>query len=312
MKRYDQLIWLLPLIFLLGCSDGLYSATIIFEGEHRFAAGTELPGDLFVRAGEGVLAADAVVSGSVTILGGKLAVEGVINGDVTLLGGTLQLGPTAVVGGDLRLGGGTVERAETAVITGDITASSAELPLETLSWQRRGENFLRELSAALLLAIVGALFARSRPQPLARIGTALTDHLPVSAASGLLILLVLPALLVMMAFTIVLIPLVIIIGLGLLLLGGYGFAAAGGQLGVWLGTVVKRPISLPAATFWGTLLLYLLSKIPILGDGLLIVTVLLALGALLLTRLGTRPFVSAAAAIEAEADYGRPTLKEQR
>ncbi len=291
MKQRLLLLVLLGLL-LVGCDGGLYSGTLIFEGAHDFGPGTQLPGDVFVRAGTADFTDGSQVAGSVYMLGGALVVNGEIGGDLALLGGNLTLGPRAVVRGNLRLGGGEIDRAETAVIAGEVvTGSGVEIPAAVLEQQQSWDDWLRAISAALLLAGLGGLLARGRPQPLARIGEAVVDNALVSGALGLLVLLVLPALLVMMAFTIILIPLVIVIGLLLFLLLGYGLVAVGRQLGEWLSERLNREISPAAATFWGTLLLLLLFEIPYVGDGLLAVTAVLVLGAVLLTRLGQRPFV---------------------
>lgn len=290
MKRHLLLLLCLALL-LAGCDGGLYSGTLIFEGEHSFGPGTQLPGDVFVRAGTAEFAAGSQVAGSVYMLGGSLTVNGTVGGDLALLGGSLALGPQAVVGGDLRLGGGEVERAETAVIHGDIISGSGVVIPASVMAQRQGwDDWLRALSAALLLAGLGALLVRSRPQPVIQVGEAVVDNALVSGAMGLLILLVLPALLVMMAFTVILIPLVIILGLLLLLLLGFGWVAVGHQLGAWLSSRLNRDLSPAASTFGGTLLWLLLFEIPYLGDGLLVGTAVLVLGAVLLTRLGTRPY----------------------
>lgn len=291
MKRQLWGLLLLTLL-LVGCDDGLYSGTLISDGEHRFGAGTQLPGNVFMRAGTAELAAGAQAAGTLYMLGGSLTVNGAVAGDLALLGGSLTLGPQAVVGGDLRLGGGEVTWAETAVIHGDIiSGSGVELPASMMASPQGWDDWLRGVSAALLLAGFGALLRRSRPQPVQRVGMAIVDNVLVCGAMGLLILLVLPALLVMMAFTIILIPLVIVLGALLLLLLGYGFIAVGYQAGAWLSRRFQWNTPPAAATFGGTLLLLLLFEIPVLGDGLLAGTAVLVLGAVLLTRLGTRSYV---------------------
>jgi hypothetical protein len=307
----NRLLYLVFLLLMLvSCESGYYSSAVIFAGEHVFEPGVQLQGDVFMRAGNAQLANGSQVTGSVYMLGGSLTVNGTIEGDLAMLGGNLVLGPQAVVGGDLRLGGGEVDRAETAVIHGDvITGSGVELPSSTWGTQRNWEDWLRMLSMALLLAVLGGLLVRGRPQPVIHIGEAVVDNALVSGAVGLLLLLVLPALLVMMAFTIILIPIVVISGLLLLLLWGYGLVAVGFQLGAWLSFKLNLNISPAAATFGGTLLLMLLFEIPYLGAGLLLVTAVLVSGSVLLTCLGTRPFVPETIHAETSdvSDYARPT-----
>ena len=288
MKRW---VWLFLAVLLVGCDGGLYSGTLIYEGAHTFGPGAQLPGDVFVRAGTVDFAAGSQVAGSVYMLGGTLTINGQVDGDLALLGGRLELGPQAVVGGDLRLGGGEMEQAETAVIHGQVVSGSGvELPLDTLAQGQSGDDMLRALSAALLLAGFGALLARRQSRPLITLGQTAVEQPLVSAALGLLILLVLPALLVMMAFTVILIPLVIIIGLLLLLLLGYGLTAVGYRLGLWATGRLGRDVAPAAAAFGGTLLLLICFEIPYVGGWLLVGTAVLVLGAGLLTRWGLRPY----------------------
>jgi hypothetical protein len=295
LELVRRLWWLLALLLLSGCESGLYSGSLIFSGEHLFETGAHLPGDVYMRAGNARFEAGSRIDGTVTMLGGSMTFNGEIGGDLLLLDGTVMLGPEAVVGGDLRQGGGTLEAAESAVVGGQvITGSTLQLPLDTLEQERGWDDWLRLLSAALLLAGLGALLVRSRPEPVLNVGAAAIDHALVAGALGLLILLVLPALLVMMAFTVILIPLVVVLGLLLILVYGYGLVAIGRQVGIWLSQFVEarwgRTLSPPAATFWGTLVLAVAFEIPYLGDGLLAVTMILVSGALLLTRLGVRRY----------------------
>ncbi len=310
MRRW---LWLVCLLLLTGCDDGLYSGTLIFNGDHTFMPGTRLPGDVFVRAGTAEFAPGSRVAGSIYMLGGSLAVNGTIDGDLALLGGRLVLGPQAEVGGDLRLGGGEIEQAATAVIHGQVVSGNGvELPLDTLAQGQSGDDTLRALSAALLLAGFGALLARRQSRPLITLGQTAVEQPLVSAALGLLLLLVLPALLVMMAFTVILIPLVIVLGLLLLLLLGYGLTAVGYQLGTWLSHKLNRPVTPAWAAFIGSLVLLMSFELPYLGGGLLAGTAVLLLGAMLLTRLGLRPYTPDPAITGAAdpASYARRPQKD--
>lgn len=311
MKRW---VWLFLALLLIGCDGGLYSGTLIYEGAHTFGPGTRLPGDVFVRAGTVEFATGSGVAGSVSMLGGTLTINGQVDGDLALLGGRLILGPQAEIGGDLRLGGGEVERSETTVIHGQtITGSGIEIPQAALDQERSWDDWLRRLSAALLLAGLGALLAHGKPQPLAGMGEAIVDHALVSGAVGLLVLLVLPALLVMMAFTVLLIPVVMAIGLLLLLLLGVGLTAVGYQIGLWTARRLGRDVAPAAAAFGGTLLLLVCFEIPYVGGGLLVGTAVLVLGAGLLTRWGLRPYtpeIPPTGPTEL-ASYARPSQKKE-
>ena len=283
-------VWLILLaLLLLGCDDGLYSGTLIFDGTHTFGPETRLPGDVLLRAGTAEFAAGSQVAGSVYVVGGTLLVNGTIGGDLAVLGGQVTLGSTAVIGGDLRLGEGTTTGLAEAAVQGEIVTGLA-LPLDSEPQPVGWEATVRWLVGALLLATLGGLWAQRRPQPLHNIADAATAHWPVASAMGLLALLVLPILLVMMAFTIVLIPLTLVLGLAIFLMLGMGIVSLGGLLGQWLAAQLPRPWSRSWATFGGTLLLLGLYGLPVVGDLLAGATAVLLFGAVLLSRFGTQTY----------------------
>lgn len=307
-RLFLKYLWLMVFVLLLvGCEDGLVSGTIIFEGTHSFDGESALLGDVLVQAGTAKFATGSTVAGSVYVVGGALVIDGIIAGDLVLLDGEVTLGPQAVVAGDLRLGGaGTVQLAETAVVQGETITGLAlpQTPTESMGW----DDTARWLVGALLLAMLGGLWARRQPPTLDHIAEAALVHWPAAGALGLLALLVLPILLVMMAFTVVLLPLVLVLGFVIFLVLGLGIIALGKRLGEWLWVWGKRPYAPSKATFVGTLLLLGLFTVPWLGNGLFLVTAVLFFGAVLLSRFGTRTFEPPPHLAQAKnlANYTRP------
>lgn len=311
MRRF---FWLLCVITLLTACDGMYSGSLIFDGRHEFGPETYLPGDLFLRAGAADFAAGSRVGRSVYMLGGTLTMDGTIGGDLIILDGVLSLGPAAVVSGDLRLGGGEVQRAETAVIQGTVVeGGDLQLPLERRPNRASLDYLVRTLVNALLLATCGAFLAHHQPQSLVIVAQAAVEYPLLVGALGLLVLVTLPPLMVMMAFTVVLIPLVLIVALLLALLLAYGVVAFGYRLGHWLACRWASwrkqavPDSPAGKTFVGTLLLTLLLVWPPLGGVLGLVTAMFIFGALLLTRFGICPYRSPIVDAPDLASYARPT-----
>jgi hypothetical protein len=296
----------LAALLLVGCDDGLYSGTLIFDGQHRFTAETPLPGDVLLRAGTAEFALDSQVGGSVYVVGGTLRLHGEVAGDLVVLDGRVTLGPTAVVGGDLRYSGEAVVVAETAVVQGQTVAAGLALPLESQPQAAGRDSFLRSLISALLLAALGGLWVSRRPQPLHNVSNAARDHWLAAISLGLLALLVLPVLLIMMALTIVLLPLVLLIGLILFLTVGMGIITLGMALGNWLADQANRPVTPGWATFGGVLLLMLLFNMPLVGGALLVATAVTLFGAVLLTRFGSRPYHPPLRPADDLATYKRP------
>lgn len=297
------LLWL----FLSACS-GVYSGTVIFDGDHVFDSTVRLRGDVFMRSGSAEFASGSMVDGTVYVLGGAVAVNGSVGGDITLLDGQVTLGPTATVTGDIRHGGGQLERASGATIGGTvIRGGGVTLPLAENSGSRSAADILRTASAALILAAIGFLIVRWRLEPVETVANATLTHWPVATSWGVLALLVLPPLLVVMAFTVVLIPLVLLLGGLLFLIIGYGTIALGWRLGRWLWRLSGRPPAPATATFAGTLVLASLYNVPWVGGGLLLIVAIPTLGAIWLTRAGGRPYVSQRPSAPADlALYRRP------
>ncbi|MFW5941031.1 MAG: hypothetical protein ACOCXI_04480 [Chloroflexota bacterium] len=290
---------LLLLLSLAGCADGAVSGTLIWEGEHVYEPGQRVQGHLAVMDGRVVVPEGAQVAGSIYMLGGDVDVQGEVSEDVAMIGGDLHLGPTAYIGGDLSAGGGELERAPEATVVGQaLVGGDVDVSLDTLFPQRTArQRLVQLLPEALLMAALAYLLARFLHRPLSRVSQTSVEHPFVAAAMGALVTIVGPSLLVLMAFTVILIPVSVI---GLLLAGlvvGYSWSALGLALGQWVRRHLGRGWSLPATAFVGTFLFMtitnLLVFIPLVGGWVGILATVVGVGAVFLTRFGLRRFVPA-------------------
>ncbi len=253
----------------------------MFTGDHTIERTAEA---LVVSAGTVSVPAGATLPGPVHVLGGDVVIAGHIDGDVVQLAGKLSLTDTASIAGTLHHDGGQLTRAPHARV-----ASTADLETGTLTSDPRRELLLTAMIAALL-ALVGAWAARrSPPRALGNVADAIRHHPVVSLCVGVLLTLTATAVLVFMAFTVLLLPIALIgLALGLAVLG---YATLG------LGHLVGRllPIRRPAAqTATGALIavagLRVLQLVPVIGDPLALALLLAGLGAVIITYLGLRPF----------------------
>lgn len=307
--------WWLPGLVLLaltlsgcataGAAGGAYSGTLVLEGRHVYAKGMVLNGTLVVVDGEVVLESGTRVTGPAYLLSGVLTIAGEIEGDVSVIGGELILGPQAVIGGDLRVGSGTLNRSPQARVRGEVLlgAASGVSPADLSPARSTTAQLIWLMPQALFLAGLAYLLVRARPVPVQRVGWAAARHPVVAAAMGLLAGIVGPVLLVVMAFTLILIP-VTIIGLVVAFLAiGYGWIGMGAALGPWLagrrGWRLSQPQAAALGTFALLLLLNTLSLLPLIGHWIALAGAIVALGAVLLTRFGLREFVPASEAGEA-------------
>lgn len=299
MKRRGFAL-LMPLcgLLLAACdAQGAVRGMLVLSGDHRLVSGESVQGDLALLSGQVALEEGALVDGSVYMVGGILDLQGEVSGDISQIGGQLNIGPSAQIEGDVNLGGGQVEQSPQARIGGEVQ-SGVQIPAgleQAVTAPRQGPVWT--LPQALLLAVLAFLAVRFLPRPVERVGQAILHHSLVSLAMGILLLLVGPVLLVMMAFTLILIP-ITVIGLGAaVLMFLYGIVALGAALGNWLVRALNWELRPAFAAVLGTLLyvvlIDLVDLIPTLGGLISLLTGLVGLGAVALTRFGLRRFVPA-------------------
>lgn len=299
MKHNHLALLLLLTLFLAACQDR-YSGWLVVDGEHHLAAGETLEGELILLEGSVAVAPNAIITGSVYMLGGDLQLDGAVAGDVSLVDGRFTLGPTASVGGSVNRAGGDVMGADQARIAGGVREGvGLEIPLETVRTTRStGDILVQSLISGFLLGLVAAGLVRLMPAALSRVAHAATRHALVSASLGLLVAVVGPALAVMMAFTVVLVPLALLALLLAALVVVYGWIAVGVALGNRLSAFLPRRPGPSLRAFLGVwlfmLLLGLVELIPVVGSTLSLIIAITGLGAVLLTRFGARQFVPAA------------------
>jgi hypothetical protein len=77
-------------------------------------------GDIVRFGGDVSVDVNERVQGDVVVMGGSADVDGEVSGDVTVIGGTARLGPQAIIRRDLNVIGGRLNRAPGARVVGDL------------------------------------------------------------------------------------------------------------------------------------------------------------------------------------------------
>ena len=283
---------------------------MVFGGTYTLNAGQTLTGNLVVFGGLATLEKGSIVNGDVALTGGSLNVSGEIKGSITSVGGSINLSDTAVVDGDINTVGGTLNRTSQTVIKGNISTSGPGAIRLPINWNLDG---LRNLPLAdifhpigsvlwgifqsLAVAALALLVVLFMPTPTRRVSNAIIGQPVMAGGLGLLTVVVAPALVVLLAITILLIPLSLI---GILLLAVaflFGWIAVGLEAGDRLAGLFKVQWAPPISAGIGTLVLSFFSSvfalIPCVGWVLPTVIAILGLGGVFLTRLGTRDGQSA-------------------
>jgi len=239
------------------------------------------------------IGADETVDKAVAI-GGSITIAGHVRRDAVAIGGSITLLPGARVEGDAVAVGGAVSVAEGATLEGDNVSLGGAIPASVGSmtrWAVGGPHrfwmfgFLSRLTRAVLLFVIALLIAVAFPGALTRIGAYLVNRPGVSALGGAVILLGFVPFCVLLAVTVVgipLIPVAVMLLVGLFL---FGFTVSA----AWLGERMpvsqehKTPVKLVA---WGGAILVIVGLVPWIGTAALILTAAISAGATLLSRFG--------------------------
>ncbi len=291
-------------------TDGL----VVVGGSATLKSGSTLQGDLVVVGGSALIEKGATLSGAVVVVGGGLTLDDEISGDAVIIGGPASLETNAHIHGNLVTIGGTVAKADGARVDGDsidnVTPPAApslpSLPQPLASGQP-GVIFtaLKILLNATLLAALAALLALFLPAQLRRISETVVHQPLMTGGMGILTwILFVVAVVALGLFSIFIItlfltvPLLLVVVLMMVAAAVFGWLALGAEVGERLIALTRHEWPLAASAALGTFLLTLVANsigtIPCVGWVLDAVISLMGLGAVLMTRFGTRlPLVSA-------------------
>ncbi len=292
--------------FTLSAGDTLSGDQMVM-GAARLERESVLNGNLVVM-GAFTLEEDALINGDVTVMGAA-DIAGKVGGDVTAAG-PIYLRKTAHVTGDVSTPA-ALNREDGAVVEGTISSeapsafpwgpswnwngSRPDRPL-WLSWLWKG---VRMVMALLVFVLLALLVAAVWPQNLERMSETVSAWPLHSFGVGLLTLVATSLVSLVLLVTICLSPFALLALMLLALALALGWITLGHLLGRRLVEAVRpgMPVNLLLATVLGTALITFLAGLLNLVGFCLYAPVTyglasLGLGALLLTRVGTRPYQS--------------------
>jgi hypothetical protein len=285
---------------------------VIAGGTFTLESGQVQEGSLVIFGGSAEIESGATVEGNVLLIGGTVSIAGSVEGSVVGIGGVIDLSAGAVVEGDLSSLGATVNRDPSATVEGQIV-TGVSLPnlvlvptdisipgipdfrpvfRPVLDPVGRAAWFLiRSLIWAALAAVIVIFF----PNPADRIARTAVKQPVVSGGVGCLTVLVAPIVLVVIAITIILIPVTLLGALILAAAWFIGRIALGLELGRRLARLFDAEWAAPLAAGGGTFVLSIIvdgigSLIPCVGWILPAFVGVLALGAVILSRFGSQVY----------------------
>jgi len=308
-KRYILILLLLAFIFIptqSAAAKGLLDGQVIFGSSYTLKSGDTLDGDLVVIGGIVTIEVDAKVEGNVVLIGGNLTVDGKIEGDTVVIGGIASLGEEAIIEGDLVTVGGSLQRDPGARVEGEVV-SNIPAPLihipsvpsvpavPHLDWKFNAlwgpvKMFFNSVAVAAIAMLV-VMFMQSQT---ARVAHAIVSQPLVAGGIGLLALVLAPFVLVLMAATIILIPIAFVVLILLLLAWLLGVIAMGMEVGQRFVKLINREWASVLSTGFGTFLLMLVlgtvNFIPCVGWLISFLVGLAGAGGVMLTLFGTRSY----------------------
>jgi len=245
-----------------------------------------------VRVTGGSVRIEGTVTQDVIVFGGSVTIDGTVGRDVHVTGGTVHLGPNSSVGHDVSVVGGSIRRAPGSRVGHDVMENSSGADFGNRFGTPFGfspSGFVPGLALAVAIVVIGVLIQTFFPRQLSSTSAALVDRPLASLGVGCVTAIAGVMVAVLLAITIFLIPgsvAVLLAMIGALLFGWTAIVLAIGRHMMTAFDWQGRPIW---ALVLGGVLVALVLSIPFLGGLVLLLGGACALGAVVLTRFGTRP-----------------------
>ncbi len=306
------------------------NSLILFGCGARIQSGAQVLKDVVSFGGNVVIEKGVRVNGDVVVFGGNLDLAGEAGRDAVLFGGNVTLQPTAVVDRDLITSGGLVDQKDGAVVRGRISrgggnAFSAFRFAPNLDTTIGGGllgglvglafGIVRNIFYALALAALGALTVIFMPRQTQQVSETAQKSAMESMGVGCLTSFVAVTLGILLLITLCGIPFGILLLLALVVAWLFGWIALGRLAGdkVLEAFNARESVRTPIiAVVVGILLLAIIGMVPIIGWLVGLFIGLLGLGAVVLTRFGTRgyPTLTPASVALAPAAPSAPAASE--
>jgi hypothetical protein len=235
----------------------------------------------------GVVTIKGQVRGDVVAFGSSIVIDGTVTGNVVLYGSNAVLHNGSYVHGNILVYGGSYHKDKGAVFDGHPVYDSGHFGWFVGS----GNTFSFPLLSILTWVALGLIFTLLLPEHVMLVRTTATNNKGRSFVVGLLTVLIAPAVLVVLIALILPIPAAILVAAGLIAAWALGMVAIGWLIGEQLMRAVApgrntRTMQIVV----GLAVLTMAGALPFIGWFITIVAGLSGLGAVLLSRFGTRLF----------------------
>ena len=294
---------------------------LVIGGAFVLREGETLEGSLFIMGGTARLEPGSLVEQDVVLVGGSVNVDGTVEGDIIAIGGFANLSETAQVEGDVNAIGGHVTYDNRDSIEGDVNTGLPggplvvpgsvvipELPAVSMQqslfsgWMGAVTGLLFWMLRSFMWAVLAVIAVLFLPRNVERTSNVVVNQPLISGGLGLLTALVAPLMILMIAITIIGIPISLLAVLLLFIAWAYGIISIGVEIGKRLAMGLNQEWALPVSAAVGTLIVTLIINgigevIPCIGWMVPALVGMIGLGATILTRFGTQNYPSSPVAI---------------
>lgn len=276
---------LLLMLFAFTCAIAGATGSAFADTRSVYHGGSYF-GDVVVERGQ-------VVEGDINVVGGDATIEGTVDGDVNVVGGNILMNGGTITGQQHALGGDIVE----SVVPWWAPTSVARTSDGHMWWR---------LTWDVLILVFFLIFPVRARMAVGR----LEAHPAIATAAGLFGWVAVIPVAVLLAFTVVLIPLIFVEAV-LLVAGVFvGSAALALLVGRRLYEMLS-PHTTPSpmvALILGLALLTAAQMVPVLGVFVTLLTLLIGLGAVLMTFMPEAPSMTPQGPIPPRPTIGGPPM----
>lgn len=236
----------------------------------------------------GSVAINGTVIGNVVSFGSAVVVAGTVNGNIDVYGGSVVLRTGSQLYGNINLYAGHWTRGQRVQLVGAVSDHTGKI-----NWLFPGEGtFSFPLLPLITWVALGLFLTTLLPEHVMIVRTTVSSKSRRSLMIGLLSVVLAPPLLIVLIALILSIPLAIIVALGLIAGWALGTVAIGWLVGEHIvRTFAPQKNTRPMQIAVGMTAIVLIGSIPFIGWIISIGVGLLGVGAVFLSRFGTRLYV---------------------
>ena len=241
-----------------------------------------------VTAFGGTVAINGVVTGDIIGFGSEVVVAGTVHGNIDLYGGSVVLRNGAQLDGNINLYGARWAEGQNVQFVGAVTDHTRHI-----NWLFPGDGtFSFPLLPLITWVALGLFLTTLLPEHVMIVRTTVESKVRRSLLVGLLSILLAPLILIVLIALILSIPVAIIVALGLIAAWALGTVAIGWIVGERiLRRFAPRNNTRPLQVVIGLTVFVFIGSIPFIGWIISIGAGLLGVGAVFLSRFGTRLYV---------------------